>query len=391
MPPPPPESARPRDVITEDALSVSPALIGLPLARPWRRAVAMAIDGLLVTVLVQAPSVLLGLAAAYVLLRVSARRSATAGLAARSGWLTLRFGAALALFAFGITTWNSASGWFRSAMPPGGANFSASYGIEDEPEAKVTVSPLDGMRAAAELIAFRQSEGPAEARQRAEYAIRVLGGKGGVEQADIHEALMGIARSSPEKPWLAAVVDSLVSTRPDSTGAPAENPDSLAQAYAAALAAGDPETAAELRPDLTRALAADTLREMNDELASLGRERSTLRARVEALEEEDDEVGLVAALRRIADDLGLGFGWMGLYFTSTLTLWQGRTAGKRLMGIRVIRLNGKPIGWWAAFERFGGYAAGVATGLLGFLQVLWDRNRQAIQDKISETAVIRDP
>lgn len=82
---------------------------------------------------------------------------------------------------------------------------------------------------------------------------------------------------------------------------------------------------------------------------------------------------------------------MGLYFTSTLTLWQGRTAGKRLMGIRVIRLNGKPIGWWAAFERFGGYAAGVATGLLGFLQVLWDGNRQAVQDKISETAVIRDP
>lgn len=60
------------------------------------------------------------------------------------------------------------------------------------------------------------------------------------------------------------------------------------------------------------------------------------------------------------------------------------------MGIRIIRLDGQQIGWWAAFERFGGYAAGVATGLLGFAQISWDRNRQAVQDKISETVVIRD-
>jgi hypothetical protein len=45
---------------------------------------------------------------------------------------------------------------------------------------------------------------------------------------------------------------------------------------------------------------------------------------------------------------------------------------------------------WSAFERFGGYAAGLLTGLLGFAQVYWDRNRQAIHDKITETVVIRD-
>jgi hypothetical protein len=45
---------------------------------------------------------------------------------------------------------------------------------------------------------------------------------------------------------------------------------------------------------------------------------------------------------------------------------------------------------WASFERFGGYAAGLFTGLTGYMQVWWDRNRQAIQDKISETVVIRE-
>jgi hypothetical protein len=46
---------------------------------------------------------------------------------------------------------------------------------------------------------------------------------------------------------------------------------------------------------------------------------------------------------------------------------------------------------WASFERAGGYAAGLFTGLMGYAQVYWDRNRQAIQDKISETVVVRDP
>ncbi len=41
------------------------------------------------------------------------------------------------------------------------------------------------------------------------------------------------------------------------------------------------------------------------------------------------------------------------------------------------------------FGRYGGYGAGFATGLLGFLQVYWDPNRQAIQDKISATVVIK--
>jgi uncharacterized RDD family membrane protein YckC len=32
----------------------------------------------------------------------------------------------------------------------------------------------------------------------------------------------------------------------------------------------------------------------------------------------------------------------------------------------------------------------VATGTLGFLQIYWDANRQAIHDKVAGTVVIRD-
>ncbi|MEM7249412.1 MAG: RDD family protein, partial [Acidobacteriota bacterium] len=78
-----------------------------------------------------------------------------------------------------------------------------------------------------------------------------------------------------------------------------------------------------------------------------------------------------------------------LYFTYFTAAFSGRTPGKWFFGMRVVQLDGQPLTWWRSFERFGGYAAGLATGLLGFAQVLWDRNRQGIQDKIAETVVLR--
>lgn len=91
----------------------------------------------------------------------------------------------------------------------------------------------------------------------------------------------------------------------------------------------------------------------------------------------------------IIEDLGLGFGWAALYFSAFTTIWHGATPGKRIMGIYVVRLDGRIPTLWESFGRYGGYGAGLATGLSGFLQIYWDPNRQAIQDKISETLVLR--
>ena len=66
------------------------------------------------------------------------------------------------------------------------------------------------------------------------------------------------------------------------------------------------------------------------------------------------------------------------------------TPGKRALRIRVVRLDGNPVSWWHAFERAGGYAAGLATGTLGFAQIYWDPNRQGIHDKVAGTVVILD-
>lgn len=108
--------------------------------------------------------------------------------------------------------------------------------------------------------------------------------------------------------------------------------------------------------------------------------------------ENDEQQGaahsVIAWIKGILSDLGIGFGWAAFYFTILTSLTQGQTLGKKLLGMRVIRLDGRYLTLWDAFGRYGGYGAGIATGLLGFLQIFWDPNRQPIHDKISSTVVV---
>jgi len=97
-------------------------------------------------------------------------------------------------------------------------------------------------------------------------------------------------------------------------------------------------------------------------------------------------------LNAIADfsrTFGLTFGWAGVYFTLGTAAGRGRTVGKLLLGTRVVRLDGRRLTAMDTFTRYGGYASGLATGLIGFARLLWDPNRQAIEDKIAWTVVVR--
>lgn len=386
----PPPRRDPRDIITPDALSVAPELIGLPLARPWRRATALAIDGLLVAVLANAPGVLLGVAAALVLFRVSARPAPGAGYIRRSVRLGFRFGGAVMLFVTVVSGWDSVTDRVEKTVKTAMTDEAPARPTEPDNQ-ELRLDGMAGLRAAGSVMSFRKAPDEATARTSADQVVRALRDEG-IPEEEIREGMLSLAESAPDRPWLRAAADSaLGALREPSVASDAPSPDSLVAALAAALRAGDGRGAEDLRPQLVLALAADTLGELGEELRELREQRGELRARVDALEDRgENHPGVLARARSLVeDDLGLGLGWMGLYFTATVALFRGRTPGKRLLGIRIIQLNGKPIGWWIAFERFGGYAAGVATGLLGFAQIYWDRNRQAIHDKITETAVIR--
>src|SRR5690606_12670107 len=154
---------------------------------------------------------------------------------------------------------------------------------------------------------------------------------------EIREMLDAL-RPTEARPWLGTIGDSLGLALGGAPPAGDGVRDSLAVELAAALAEGDSARAAPLRARLPSALAADTVEALRERLdAARARERS-LRAE---LEEERSGGGIMSLLRSLADDLGLGLGWSGLYFTAFVALWNGYTPGKRLLRIRIIRLDGK--------------------------------------------------
>ncbi len=94
--------------------------------------------------------------------------------------------------------------------------------------------------------------------------------------------------------------------------------------------------------------------------------------------------------RAFTTALGVTFGWSGIYFTLVAGSWNGRTLGKRLFGTRAVRINNARLTYFDAFIRSGGYVAGVAMGMIGFLKLLWEPNRQAVEDRIAGTVVIKN-
>jgi uncharacterized RDD family membrane protein YckC len=67
----------------------------------------------------------------------------------------------------------------------------------------------------------------------------------------------------------------------------------------------------------------------------------------------------------------------------------GQTIGKHLMKIRVIDYQtGGPLGYSKAAVRYLGRIVSTLICLIGYLMVLWDREKQALHDKIAGTVVV---
>jgi uncharacterized RDD family membrane protein YckC len=77
-----------------------------------------------------------------------------------------------------------------------------------------------------------------------------------------------------------------------------------------------------------------------------------------------------------------------LYFGFLTYFWKGQTLGKRLLRIRVISLKNSKLTVWQCMERSLGYGASALEAGFGFFQAAWYENRQAVHDRIAETAVI---
>ncbi|CAN5120211.1 hypothetical protein BH11PSE9_BH11PSE9_08110 [soil metagenome] len=228
------------------------------------------------------------------------------------------------------------------------------------------------------------------------------------EDLDVSPALLGLRLARPGRRAMAMAVDLLVvgllsSLGPhhlfssgvgDDSGMTVIGPDGARK-----LVPDDDDDAAEDAPRKLVARAASApapalVAASGAASASSADIAAALALRVAALEAELADARKPkrfhpqAELRRWLRGLGVGFGWAVVYFSLLPAWWNGQTLGKRLFSLRVVELTGKPMTVLRCLKRYGGYAAGMATGLLGFAQVFWDSNRQAIQDKTAHTVVI---
>jgi len=94
---------------------------------------------------------------------------------------------------------------------------------------------------------------------------------------------------------------------------------------------------------------------------------------------------LCVALQWAGIAIGVSFPWVYAMFFWTVT---GQTPGKAVMGLRIVRLDGRPMTLWTSIVRGVGYSISLATMGLGFLLVLSDNRRQALHDKFARTCVI---
>ncbi len=91
------------------------------------------------------------------------------------------------------------------------------------------------------------------------------------------------------------------------------------------------------------------------------------------------EVGSVLSLL-----VGLAYHW---YFW---TRRDGRTLGKQVMNLKVIKTDGTPISDSDAIIRYFGYLINWAALMLGWIWVLIDSENQGWHDKLAKTYVVMD-
>lgn len=396
----------PRSIITPDAFAVDEALLGTPLAAPSRRAFALLIDLIVIgtlTAITSSVTLLVWGALAIFLISMAFRRP-------RMGQLT------------GML-FRGATGCLGLALLMGvGIIYLATRGDNGMREVERALADLDenvagtprtpstpGLPGLGDLImsgfagagALRSAQDTAEARVALEELLGAMAA-GGVGANELEEAASELEGMVPaDAPWrddFDIVVERAVAAqRLADDRAPGDAAsDPLASETGDVAGAGEP--AAALPPEIA-ALVADTLEALEGSLADARAREVGLSGQLEdargELDDARDELeanqgGFIELLADIWEQLGSAIGLWSVYFTVATTLTHGRTLGKKALGLRVVRLDGGPITWWFAFERAGGYVAGIATGLLGFAQIYWDPNRQCVHDKIGGTVVVVD-
>ncbi|WP_338592915.1 RDD family protein [Shewanella khirikhana] len=364
----------PRTIITPHAFSVAEGLLYTPLASPLKRGIAICIDGLLISVLAEDAGVVF--VALVLLTSYLGKRLGGFGRWAKIALYTLMTVVMIYAVSDNFTT------------------------TDADTDTKAPVTVPEAISVLPKVIALSLCEEASCAQSKAsELADSLAASNIAREDAEamlfapLDELDIPDLDKAALKALLTAKLQQLPAKAQATTQAPATEEPATKESGNQASRIQAPVSQAPDNPALEDQASDNQSFAANNLLNDIADKEKVAPAPVTLpISADGDDSGskysLIEWAKGILNDLGLGFGWAAFYFTVFTAWFDGQTLGKKLMGIRVISLDGSKLGLWDAFGRYGGYGAGFATGLLGFMQVFWDANRQAIQDKISATVVI---
>ena len=101
--------------------------------------------------------------------------------------------------------------------------------------------------------------------------------------------------------------------------------------------------------------------------------------------------GIIRGIAHTGTGAGSGLGLVvsAVYFTAFIGSERGQTLGQMALGIRVVGLdNGGSIGYGRAVLRWVVSLVSAAVILLGYLWMLWDKEKQCWHDKAANDVVV---
>lgn len=355
-----------REILTPFAFKIDQSLFGISLALPWRRGMALLVDLLFVAILSGAPGELLAILVAITLFRLgSKKRAAKFGKKPGLRKTALRVIGAFVVFVVLVDTLPSMFAKmdeFNSQVERAGNNQSEVVNEFDKTADNNGFSK--GTLTLASALAISQSDCK-------DYDCWL---------ALNSDLLSGYVQLTPTIEESKGFIEYLRLKTTEKA--------SFSQEQQAALVAALHELMITTKADIDNSV----LKSNEPIVTNADDESNEIKTSLQAASNPDTTSVYkgFAWLQGLIEDLGIGFGWAAFYFTMFTAVWHGQTPGKKMFAVRVIQLDGTPLSVWDSFGRYGGYGAGIATGLLGFAQIYWDPNRQAIHDKISATIVIND-
>jgi uncharacterized RDD family membrane protein YckC len=360
-----------REILTPFAFKIDQSLLGIPLAVPWRRGIALLIDLLFIAILSDTPGELLAILVAITLFRLgSKKRAVKFGNKPGLRKMGLRVIGAFIVFVVLADTlpsiFSTVDEFSQNVEQAGQSQPLQSHEDSDKQNEDAAGDIVSAGLNLASTFAISQSD-------CTDYSCW---------QQLVTDLFSAYLQQTPTAAESALFMDNLLKNVSDN----------------GTLSTAENTQLATVLQQIARAAQVKVSENTRQNIESDQPDVSMVQGKLETLsavkEHSDNGAAPVykgfAWLQGLIEDLGIGFGWAAFYFTMFTAIWHGQTPGKKLLRIRVLQLDGTPLSVWDSFGRYGGYGAGIATGLLGFAQIYWDPNRQAIHDKISATIVIND-